>query len=999
VASNDLELQLRIQADLKAALEELKRFKNGLDSQSDSARRAQGAMGGLAGSVKTLVGAWATLATVKTIIRIADDYGQMAARIKLATDSTEEYQYVQDRLLQSTKNTYRSLKEAQELYIQTADALRSLNYSTSDALDVSESLSLLFVTNATSAERASSAINAFSKSLQTGKVDAQSWQSLLLATPTLVDAIAESTGKSAQDIRQLGASGKLALTDLTEGLRKSLEANNQAAESMKTSVADGFTRVGTAASTLIGTLDEGTGATDLLAKKLTQLADWLGSGALAESLLSTFDLWQIAFEQTSDALSDLQADLGDLGEAGNDAIAFISKALKDLPRNVKTMTEIITVKAAALIDRRVSAEKSAIKAIVGFYKDGTKGLKKAWADFQREQAAIGEARFGSIEASLGEHENAETEYEKRKRQREEERAKRKAEYDQRQQALADARNKPRILNTGGAGDEGEQKRQDELERYVQGLEKQAALLGKNKEEVLAYEIAEKGLTGTLKERANAAQALLAAEHQKQQDDRNARTNADLQAQLLRAQGQETEAALAELRTRIAQQKNAFAEAGNQAGIAFLDKLLPIGEAKIRLEAIQREMNAVLERQRSAEQANQTQRDAGTINEYQARERLLQIHRQTREELALIRPQLEQMAALGGEIGEQASAALERLNAQSQQLASTCSLLQKTLSDGLTGGLEQALTGLAKGTLDLRGAITALATSVQDALLKMAAQNIAQSLVSKIMSAFGQGGATLQAGAAAVSQSALQMQAAGGSLQTGAAAVSAAAQQLAAASASMSASGAAGGASNGMGGLLGMFGGAGGAASGAGAAQGSSLGGGLSSSAGGAAAGGSSFGLYGMAMMAGSMFGSWLARRKASGGLVTGPGSGTSDSIPAWLSNGEYVIRASVTQQPGMQQLLASINQGGLEAFKRIKGIAKHSTGGLAGIPAPNFSAPSLGTAELPERESTTVENKVTVGLIDNPDKIGAFLASSEGETVLIDLMSKNPQPFRQIFGV
>jgi len=644
VASNDLELQLRIQADLRAALEELKRFKSGLDSQTDSARRAQGAMGGLAGSVKTLIGAWATLATVKTIIRIADDYGQMAARIKLATDSTEEYQYVQERLLQSTQNTYRSLKEAQELYIQTADALRSMNYSTGDALDVSESLSLLFVTNATSAERASSAINAFGKSLQTGKVDAQSWQSMLLATPTLVDAIAESTGKSAQAVRQLGASGQLALTDLTEGLRKSLEANNQAAESMKTSVADGFTRVGTSVSTLIGTLDEGTGATDLLAKTLTQLADWLGSDALAESLLSTFDLWQIAFAQTRDALTDLQADFGDLGEAGSEAIDFIVKAMKNLPRNVKTMTEVLTVEAAALIDRRVSAEKSAIKAIVGFYKDGTQGLQQAWADFQREQAAISEARFGSIEASITEHETAETEYEKRKAQREAERKKRQEDYQRRQQELLARRNAPRNLNGGAGGDDaGEQKRNDELERYVQGLEKQAAALGKTRAEVLALEIAEKGLTGTLLERAHAAQALLAAEHKKQQDERNARSNADLQAQLLRAQGKETEAALAELRTRITQQKNEFAEAGNQVGIAFLDKLLPIGEAKIRLEAIQREINAVLERQRSAEQANQTARDAGTINEYQARERLLQIHQQTREELALIRPQLEQMA--------------------------------------------------------------------------------------------------------------------------------------------------------------------------------------------------------------------------------------------------------------------------------------------------------------------------------------------------------------------
>jgi len=993
MAANDLELQLRIQADIKNALEELKRFKNGLDQQAGSADRAKASMAGLAGSVKTLIGAWATLATVKTIIRIADDYGQMAARIKLATDSTEEYQYVQDRLLQSTKNTYRSLKEAGELYIQTADALRDMNYSTGDALDVTESLSLLFVTNATSSERASGAINAFSKSLQTGKVDAQSWQSILLATPTIVEAIAQSTGQTAQQVRQLGASGKLALTDLTEGLRQSLEVNNQAAESMKTSVADGFTRVGTAASTLIGTLDEGTGATDALANKLSQLAEWLGSDALAESLLSTFDLWQIAFAQTGLALEDLQLDFDDLGEAGSDAIAFIGRALVNLPRNVKTAVEIAVIEIASLFDRFQSLKQLSQKLGYGLGKDGLTGMQKAWEDFQREQAAIGEARFESLEASLAQNEEAEKEAADRARKREEERLKRKEALAKREQELADARNKPRNLNTGSNGDTGSASH--DLERYVQGLEKQAALLGKSRDEVLAYEIAEKGLTGALLERAQAAQALLAAEQQKQQADANGKINAGLTAELLRAQGKETEAALVELRTRIASQKQDFAKAGNEAGIAFLDKLLPMGEAKIRLEAIQREINAVLERQRAAEQANQTQRDAGTINEYQARERLLEIHKQTREELSLIRPQLEEMAQLGGEIGEQALEALQKLDAQSQQLASTCSLLQKTLSDGLTGGLEQALMGLAKGTMDLRGAITSLALSVQDALLKMAAQNIAQSMVSKIMSAFGQGSATLQQGAVAVNQSAVQMQAAGGSLTTGAAAVSAAAAQLQAASASMSMSSAASGA-GGMGGMMGMFGGAGGAA---GASAGAGAGSAASGAAPAAAGGGFNMGYAGIAMMAGSMFGSWLARRKASGGLVTGPGSGTSDSIPAWLSNGEYVIRASVTQQPGMQQVLASINQGGLEAFKRIKGIAKHSTGGLAGIPAPNFSAPSLGTAELPERSNTTVENQISLINVNNQDQALEAFASAKGRAVIMDAFQKYGQEFRQSLGV
>lgn len=37
-------------------------------------------------------------------------------------------------------------------------------------------------------------------------------------------------------------------------------------------------------------------------------------------------------------------------------------------------------------------------------------------------------------------------------------------------------------------------------------------------------------------------------------------------------------------------------------------------------------------------------------------------------------------------------------------------------------------------------------------------------------------------------------------------------------------------------------------------------------------------------------------RKASGGYIAGPGSETSDDIPAWLSNGEYVVNAKATRK-------------------------------------------------------------------------------------------------------
>lgn len=71
---------------------------------------------------------------------------------------------------------------------------------------------------------------------------------------------------------------------------------------------------------------------------------------------------------------------------------------------------------------------------------------------------------------------------------------------------------------------------------------------------------------------------------------------------------------------------------------------------------------------------------------------------------------------------------------------------------------------------------------------------------------------------------------------------------------------------------------------------------------------------------------------ATGGYVSGPGSGTSDSIPAWLSNGEYVMPAHVVQHYGvgtMEQMRSKrLASGGLVTHDGAPG---YLFGGLVDI--------------------------------------------------------------------
>ncbi len=217
-------------------------------------------------------------------IAVADAYGQMASRIEKATASQEEYEYVQKRLLETAAGTYRPLAEAQEMYIRTADALRDLGYNTQQALDIGDSFSYMLVSDAASADKAANAINAYTKSIQSGKIEVDAWQSMLVATPSLVEAIATSTGKSNEEVRRLGITGKLAIRDLNEGLRQTRDLNKAVADSMPTTVADAVTRLSTVWSAYIGEANRANGATARVVEKINLLSENLESVVKAATL-------------------------------------------------------------------------------------------------------------------------------------------------------------------------------------------------------------------------------------------------------------------------------------------------------------------------------------------------------------------------------------------------------------------------------------------------------------------------------------------------------------------------------------------------------------------------------------------------------------------------------------------------------------------------------------------------------------------------------------------
>lgn len=76
---------------------------------------------------------------------------------------------------------------------------------------------------------------------------------------------------------------------------------------------------------------------------------------------------------------------------------------------------------------------------------------------------------------------------------------------------------------------------------------------------------------------------------------------------------------------------------------------------------------------------------------------------------------------------------------------------------------------------------------------------------------------------------------------------------------------------------------------------------------------------------------------AEGGHVQGPGSGTSDSIPAWLSNGEYVLTADAVRRIGVDNL-DKLNNGA-----HVGSAARYASGGLVSSSVAGVSGGNAGS--------------------------------------------------------
>lgn len=125
---------------------------------------------------------------------------------------------------------------------------------------------------------------------------------------------------------------------------------------------------------------------------------------------------------------------------------------------------------------------------------------------------------------------------------------------------------------------------------------------------------------------------------------------------------------------------------------------------------------------------------------------------------------------------------------------------------------------------------------------------------------------------------------------------------------------------------------------------------------------------------------------ATGGYISGRGTGTSDSIPAMLSNGEFVIKASSVKKYGTN-FLNAVNDG---SFSRIPvRVPKFANGGIVNEGIEN-TARSMNDFAKNIGTNVSTTNKINLALVRNEDEaMEHFMRSGAGQRAMLDFTRKN----------
>ena len=292
VSANSQSFQTEIARASRMGADYYKTMQNGgrqAAAASRDTRRAIAELTGQLDSAKSsalgLAGAFAGAFATGHLISLADEWNSVNARLKQASQSTDDFSNSQRLLMDISQKTGTSFSDNANLFSRSAASMREFGYDSAQVLDITEAISTGLKLSGANAQESSSVITQFSQALAQGVLRGEEFNSVNENGDRVIRALAAGMGVARKDLKSMADQGQLTIDKVVPALISQLGKLRSEFGELPQTVSSSTTKVENAFMQWVGGANEASGATRTLTGILDGVANNIDAVATAAGVL------------------------------------------------------------------------------------------------------------------------------------------------------------------------------------------------------------------------------------------------------------------------------------------------------------------------------------------------------------------------------------------------------------------------------------------------------------------------------------------------------------------------------------------------------------------------------------------------------------------------------------------------------------------------------------------------------------------------------------------
>lgn len=252
-------LNIDFQTNVATLINDMRRASAAVERSSTSMDRS---LRSAATSLKSFIAGYATIESVRSIVKISDDFTRLEGRLKNATRDSFEFNSAYAGLKETAKQTGTAIETSLDVFQRISLIRDDLGATNAEMLKFTDTASKLGALSGAGLEAQKAGLTQLAQGLSSGVLRAEEFNSIMENIPAVGKAIADELGVSTGQLRQMVIDGKVLSKDVFEAILASADETNEKFSKMGST----FERAGNAFNIefreLIGNITESTGAVD-----------------------------------------------------------------------------------------------------------------------------------------------------------------------------------------------------------------------------------------------------------------------------------------------------------------------------------------------------------------------------------------------------------------------------------------------------------------------------------------------------------------------------------------------------------------------------------------------------------------------------------------------------------------------------------------------------------------------------------------------------------------